>query len=735
VAISIESEPDSAPPRNQITVEVPVGAIMSSVAIYRTDPGGMRALIGQQPVPGLDSRIVHDYEMPYGVPVVYDWETSYVDTAQIETLWTEAWASLAAWTTSGASWSVSGGKLVWTGSDSPSASVTRILTAGLYRFVFDAVPMSINTIDFGGFSIDVKNSRIVAGSQALDFLPGTTGWTVTMSPTSITITTSAGTFSFLVSVQATKVAFVGPVSLLTYLSDWYWPTGTGTGLIDAGSSAPFAIDSTGRIFIADTIARKIVVFDSAGTYLTSFGSSGSGDGQFGGIGSIIVDSAFNVFVGASNRIQKFTIGAGPVWTYNAQVGTHGSGDAQFLQVPTGLALDATNRVYAVDAGTGHIQRFTNNLVFIDRAGSLGTGPGQFPDSLTSPIGGLVSIGVDTTTGNVYTADSSRVQVFNSALVYQKIFAPQGTSEGSLFYPARIIVNGGIVYVTSETVDPLTPDRTAVNPTWLDSPRRVSKFLTDGTFLSKDDTIIPSYNAAPAGVRFGAVDPSGNLVVANLQSDRLLRYSQPKASIDDLATYSYGSLVAVNEAAASATINPDGDRGWIIHVVTPGLSFPLGYEDADQSSIQEIGEVVQQSTSTLHRIMGDAPPISVSTGPRASDQLPFVIATETSAEREALEALLRDQVPVLFRFPASWDLDFEEGYYDVGDVRSRRALQLYGVHAREHTLPLTSVERPDVTQANTGWSYAALLVAWSSYESVRTGFATYADVQVNNPVGS
>src|SRR5262245_22548269 len=86
-------------------------------------------------------------------------------------------------------------------------------------------------------------------------------------------------------------------------------------------------------------------------YLTQWGSYGSGNGEFNRPYHIAVDAAGDVYVvdweraslGGNSRIQKFT-GTG---TYLTQWGSPGSGNGQF-DTPTGVAADAFGNVFVSD---------------------------------------------------------------------------------------------------------------------------------------------------------------------------------------------------------------------------------------------------------------------------------------------------------------------------------------------------------------------------------------------------
>lgn len=71
-----------------------------------------------------------------------------------------------------------------------------------------------------------------------------------------------------------------------------------------------ATDSSDNIYVTDGGSPETAVqkFTSNGTFITSWGSTGLGDGQFVSPGGVYVDSSDNVSVsdfGENNRIQKF----------------------------------------------------------------------------------------------------------------------------------------------------------------------------------------------------------------------------------------------------------------------------------------------------------------------------------------------------------------------------------------------------------------------------------------------
>jgi DNA-binding beta-propeller fold protein YncE len=69
------------------------------------------------------------------------------------------------------------------------------------------------------------------------------------------------------------------------------------------------VDSEGNVYVNDIGPNRIVKFSKNGTYVLSWGSTGSGDGQFNHPHGNEVDSQSNVYITDQDnqRVQKFTI--------------------------------------------------------------------------------------------------------------------------------------------------------------------------------------------------------------------------------------------------------------------------------------------------------------------------------------------------------------------------------------------------------------------------------------------
>ena len=212
-----------------------------------------------------------------------------------------------------------------------------------------------------------------------------------------------------------------------------------------GAQAPQAVttDSANNVYITDTINNRVQKFDSTGTLVLQWGTSGTGNGQFIMPLGIIVDSLGNVYVSDTfnHRVQKFdSTGA-----YVSQWGTSGTGNGQF-DVPSDIAIDDTGNIYISDTFNDRIQTFDSTGAYVSQWGTSGAGNGEFNE----PVG----IDFDSI-GNIYVVDryNNRVQKFNSTGAYLAQWATLGNSNMQLNTPTDIAIDSNdIVYVTDKHND-------------------------------------------------------------------------------------------------------------------------------------------------------------------------------------------------------------------------------------------------------------------------------------------
>ncbi len=201
----------------------------------------------------------------------------------------------------------------------------------------------------------------------------------------------------------------------------------------SGVEGPSGItfNQRGKIMVAEYDRHCISIFSSSGEKLRSFGSRGSGQGQFNAPCGLALDGEGNILVVDSNnhRIQKFTSG-GQLLT---SVGTKGNGCLQFDH-PNGITFNATNNmVYVVDAFNHRVQVLNSDLTFSSSFGEEGDGRGQFdlPQDIAYD-----------STGRVYVSDrdNHRIQVFTSRGKFLKMFGTRGYSTRELYQPISISID-------------------------------------------------------------------------------------------------------------------------------------------------------------------------------------------------------------------------------------------------------------------------------------------------------
>jgi RHS repeat-associated protein len=209
-------------------------------------------------------------------------------------------------------------------------------------------------------------------------------------------------------------------------------TGSGNGQFI--SPRGVAIAPNGNLFVADTGNKRVQVFKPSGEFVRKFGSEGTGNGQFKALQDLTVDAEGNVwtlegggFLG-NNRVQKLSAEG----TYISQFGTAGSGNGQ-LQSPRGIALDATGNVWVADTANNRIQAFKPNGEFIGKFGALGEANGQLkaPHDLAFDAEG--NIWVDDTGNN-------RIQRFSSEGTYLSQLGAPGPNPGQFADPQALALD-------------------------------------------------------------------------------------------------------------------------------------------------------------------------------------------------------------------------------------------------------------------------------------------------------
>ena len=252
-----------------------------------------------------------------------------------------------------------------------------------------------------------------------------------------------------------------------------------------------AVNQRGELIVAEGDGHCISIFSPTGEKLRSFGSQGSGPGQFLHPKGITIDDDGNILVAdtSNHRIQKFT----PDIKHITSVGSRGSNCLQF-NLPAGVAISPITKKIAISEwNNNRVQILNPDLTFHSSIGSYGSGNGQFD--------GPHDVAFDSA-GNMYVtnAKNNHIQVFNPEGQFLRQFGGQGNEE--LDFPAGISIDSDdTVYVA---------DR---------NNHRVSIFTLEGKFL----TSFGSRGGGPGqfnNPRRITVDRSGIIYVADSHNNRI-----------------------------------------------------------------------------------------------------------------------------------------------------------------------------------------------------------------------
>lgn len=256
-----------------------------------------------------------------------------------------------------------------------------------------------------------------------------------------------------------------------------------------GSAARFyrprgiAVDSSGRVFVADTDNHLVRQIDPDGRVTTlagKAGSSGAVDGsgsaaRFNEPSGIAVAPGGQVLVsdGKNHAIRSVTL-QGQVTTLAGQLGrtgsTDGNGAAARFNYPTGIAVDAAGVAWIADNRNCTIRRMTTDLTVTTFAGSPGS-PGS-TDGTGSAARFFFPTAVGVSSAGLWVADTNnsairRVSSTGDVTTVAGQPGVSGNQDGTgsaarFWYPAGVVVapDGAAAWVAdtwNHTIRRVQPD--------------------------------------------------------------------------------------------------------------------------------------------------------------------------------------------------------------------------------------------------------------------------------------
>ena len=169
-----------------------------------------------------------------------------------------------------------------------------------------------------------------------------------------------------------------------------------------------AVDAQGRVFVADTGNKRILVYDADGNFITQIGDEGMAAGQFEEPVGLAVDPQGNLYVADTwnQRIQVFSPNQdGVTFSPSMQWDIAGWSGESVDNKPY-LSLDNKGHIFTTDPVSFRVLEFTTDGVFLRTWGDYGGNDASF--------GLPVAIAVDPT-GLVWVSDSANNRLMRFSL--------------------------------------------------------------------------------------------------------------------------------------------------------------------------------------------------------------------------------------------------------------------------------------------------------------------------------
>ena len=179
-----------------------------------------------------------------------------------------------------------------------------------------------------------------------------------------------------------------------------------------------AVADDGRIFISDSSLRKVFCLDQKARYKFTIGP----DGRFlRPTGLAVVSGTLYVVDTQAHKILVFDL----MGHFILEFGVRGKGEGEF-NYPTSIAIDNQNKIYIVDTMNCRVQVFDKHNKFLYSLGRAGNTSGSF----ARPKGiALDSEGV-----------FDNIQIFNQKKEFLLAVGESGHQDGEFWIPSGIAIN-------------------------------------------------------------------------------------------------------------------------------------------------------------------------------------------------------------------------------------------------------------------------------------------------------
>lgn len=195
-----------------------------------------------------------------------------------------------------------------------------------------------------------------------------------------------------------------------------------------------AVDSNGALWALDKKKARVVKLDESGNILTSFGTSGSQNGEFDDAEDFAISSTGLILVAdrGNRRVQAFSNDG----VFLKEIRSDASGK---LEDPAAVVLDSQDVIYVLDKGRSVISTYSAK---VEPLGVFGK-PAGGAEILTKPVALMA------TRDELFVLDSGQVKVFSRKGQYVRSFATSGNDLGELDEPLAITATGDTTFAISE----------------------------------------------------------------------------------------------------------------------------------------------------------------------------------------------------------------------------------------------------------------------------------------------
>jgi RHS repeat-associated protein len=306
----------------------------------------------------------------------------------------------------------------------------------------------------------------------------------------------------------------------TYVSS-FGSLGSGNGQFSKPTG--MARDAKGNLWVLDWSDQRVEKFNQAGEFQFAFGSNGTKNGQLYDPNGIAIDSEGHVWVvdwAGGGRVQEFSESG----KYMTSFGKEGTGEGEF-KLPEAITFDSKGNIWVADCCDGRIQEFTSKGKFIKKIGVHGTAEGQ----IWSPLG----IAFDAS-GNLWVADfgNKRIEEFTAEGKFIKQFGTKGSGNGEFNGPGALSIDSeGHLWVVDD-----------------EGNGRVEEFAQSGEFLGKFGSPGSGEGQFDFEIAMAIVtDSKGNIWITDGGNNRVQHWQMSGTKATN--TYKYdqaGNLTAVEK---------------------------------------------------------------------------------------------------------------------------------------------------------------------------------------------